>query len=44
MLKEKLIETLKRVLNTENDLSFLLQLSKSEIETLLACVRAELNR
>ena len=39
MNKEQLIETLLRILNTDVDLSFLLQLKKSEIETLVACVR-----
>ena len=37
--KEKLIDILQTVLQTDIDLSFLLTLKKSEIETLVACVR-----
>lgn len=37
--KEKLIRILQGVLETDIDLSFLLTLKKSEIETLVACVR-----
>ncbi len=40
MTKEKLIETVQRLLGTDADLSFLLSLKKQEIETLLACIRA----
>ncbi len=39
MDKKQLIETINRILGTEADLSFLSQLKKSEIETLLAAVR-----
>jgi hypothetical protein len=39
MTKEKMIEILKRVLNTDADLNFLLKLEKTELETLVACVR-----
>jgi hypothetical protein len=39
MTKEKLIEIIQRLLKTEIDLSFLLQLKKSELETMVACVR-----
>jgi len=39
MTKEKLIEILRAILNTDVDLSFLLQLKKSELETLVACIR-----
>ncbi len=44
MTKEKLIETIKRILNTDSDLNFLIQLKKTELETLLACIRSELNK
>ncbi len=44
MTKEKLIETLKRILKTDANLTFLLQLKKTELETLLACIRSELNK
>ncbi len=37
--KEKLIEILQSVLQTDIDLSFLTALKKPEIETLVACVR-----
>ncbi len=39
MTKEKMIEILQRVLNTDSDLSFLQQLKKEDLETLVACVR-----
>ena len=44
MTKEKLIETIKRILNTDSDLDFLLQIKKQELETLLACIRAGLGK
>ena len=39
MSKEKLIEILKGILNTDIDLDFLSQLKENEIETLVACIR-----
>jgi len=39
MTKEKLIEILKGILNTDIDLSFLKQLKENDIETLVACIR-----
>jgi len=39
MTKEKLIEIIKSLLKTHIDLSILLQLKKSELETLVACIR-----
>ncbi|QTA87715.1 hypothetical protein [Desulfonema magnum] len=39
MTKEKLIEILQRVLKTDADLSFLLKLEVTELETLVACIR-----
>jgi hypothetical protein len=44
MTKEKRIETIQRVLNTDIDLTFLLQLKQTELETLLACIRNEVGR
>ena len=44
MTKEKLIETIRRLLKTDADLNFLLVLKESEIETLLACIRSEVGR
>ncbi|MGD8833652.1 MAG: hypothetical protein PVJ84_13170 [Desulfobacteraceae bacterium] len=40
MTKEKIIETIQRILGTDVDLSFLLLLKTQELETLLACIRA----
>ena len=37
--KEKLIEILKNVLKTDQDLGFLLKLSQEELKLLVGCVR-----
>jgi hypothetical protein len=39
MTKEKLIEIIQGVLQSDCDLGFLLQLEESELETLAACIR-----
>jgi hypothetical protein len=39
MTKQKLIEILKGILNTDIDLAFLEQLKENEIEKLVACIR-----
>jgi hypothetical protein len=39
MKKESLIEMLQRVLKTDADLEFLLKLTMSELESLIACIR-----
>jgi len=39
MTKEKLIEIIKGLLSADADLDFLMQLKKTEIETLVACIR-----
>ncbi len=44
MTKEKLIETIQRLLKTDADMNFLLQIKKTELETLLACIRSEVDR
>ncbi len=44
MTKEELIEMIHRLLKTDIDLSFLLQLKKTELETLLACIRHEVGQ
>ena len=44
MNKEELIEILKRVLGTDVDFSFLLQLKKKDLETLVACIRAGMGK
>jgi hypothetical protein len=44
MTKEELIETIQRILSTNADLRFLLQLDQQELETLLACIRAGIGK
>ncbi len=39
MKKQDLIEILKKLLETESELDFLLQLKGDELKTLVACVR-----
>jgi hypothetical protein len=39
MKKAKLLEIIKHLLQTDTDLSFLLKLEESELETLVACIR-----
>jgi len=39
MTKEKLIETIKRILNTDADFNFLSQLDEKDLETMVACIR-----
>ena len=39
MTKEELVRKIMEILKTDNDLSFLLQLKKTEVETLIACIR-----
>jgi hypothetical protein len=39
MTKEKLVEIIQSILNTDIDLNFLQQLKKRELETLVACIR-----
>lgn len=43
MTKEKLIEILKGILNTDVDLGFLEQLKVNEIEKLVACIRERID-
>jgi hypothetical protein len=42
MTKEKLIEKIKAILETDDDLDFLRGLKKEELEKLLACIRDRL--
>ncbi len=44
MTKEKLVETIQRVLKTDIDLNFLLSLKKEEIERLVACIRERVDQ
>jgi len=39
MTKEKLIETIIRILKTDADFNFLSQLDEKDLETMLACIR-----
>ena len=39
MTKEKLMDIIRTLLETDADLRFLLQLKEKEIETLVACIR-----
>ena len=39
MTKGELVGKIREILKTDNDLSFLLQLKKKEVETLIACIR-----
>jgi hypothetical protein len=44
MTKEKLIEIIQGILQTDVDLSFLLQLKERELETLIACIRERVDQ
>jgi len=44
MTKQKLIEILKRLLKTDTDLDFLLQLKKDDLEKLMACIRDQVEK
>jgi hypothetical protein len=44
MDKEQLVETIKRILKTDYDLSFLLRLRVAELEKLVACIRARIDQ
>lgn len=39
MTKERLIETIKRILNTDVDFSYLTKLNEVELSILVACIR-----
>jgi len=39
MTKEKLVDKIKELLKTDNDLNLLLILKKEELERLVACIR-----
>ena len=39
MTKGELVGKIREILKTDNDLSFLLQLKKKEVETLIACIK-----
>ena len=39
MTKDKLVEKIREILRTDNDLDFLLELKKEELERMVACIR-----
>lgn len=43
MTKEKLIDKIRALLKTDNDLRFLVELKKEELEDLIACIRYRLD-
>jgi len=44
MTKERLVQKIMELLKTDIDLSFLLELKKEEIETLVACIRDRIDQ
>ena len=44
MTKEELVEKIKDLLKTDNDLDFLLGLKKEELERLVACIRDRVDK
>ncbi len=44
MTKERLINTIKRILNTDHDFNYLTKLTEMELETLVACIRDRVDR
>ena len=44
MAKEDLLSILKRLLQTDADLEFLLQLDETDLRTLIACIRERIDR
>ncbi len=44
MTKEELVEKIKELLKTDNDLDFLLDLKMEEIERLVACIRDRVDK
>ena len=43
MTKEKLIDKIRALLKTDNDLRFLVELKKEDLENLIACIRYSLD-
>jgi hypothetical protein len=44
MTKEELVEKIKELLKTDNDLDFLLGLKKQDLERLVACIRDRVDK
>ena len=44
MTKAELVEKIKELLKTDNDLDFLLELKRGKLEKLLACIRDRVDK
>ena len=44
MTIDKLVDKIKELLKTDNDLDFLLELKKEQLERLVACIRDRVDR
>ena len=44
MIKEELVEKIKELLKADNDLDFLLELRREDLEKLLACIRGRVDK
>lgn len=44
LTKEKIVEKIKELLETDFDFDFLLELKKDQLETLVACIRARISQ
>ena len=44
MTKDKLVDKIKEILKTDNDLDFLLELKKEELKRLVACIRDRVDK
>ena len=44
MTKDKPVEKIREILKTDNNLDFLLELKKEELERLVACIRDRVDR
>ena len=44
MTKEELVEKIKELLKSDNDLNFLLELRKEDLESLVACIRDRVDK
>ncbi len=44
MTKEELLEIIKKLLKTDTDLGFLMQLNGDELRTLIACIRERVDQ
>jgi hypothetical protein len=44
MTNQELVKKIRELLNTDNDLDFLLALKRKDLEKLLACIRARVDQ